>query len=149
MRQLLNHNLLLNFAILHNDRGKASLVALVGKDDNGNDVAETRTVFDGESFNIGTYLPANVPAGKRWIGWSETAGATENDVDETIVVTEPKTFYAVFEDLVEFDYSNYYHQYGTTVKSGTGNLVFDDGLAIVEVAGEIAAALHSRDERKR
>ncbi len=114
--------------VLENDT--AFNLTLYGKDDNGQNVAETRTIFEGDSFDLATYVPANVPAGKRWIGWSETEGATENEVEGSIVVTEDKTYYAVFEDLVEFDYSNFYHQFGTTVKDGSA-LTFEDGLAIV------------------
>ena len=104
-------------------------VNLYGMDDNGNRVNVPRTIYEGESFAIGTTAPDNIPAGKRWIGWSETENATENTVGESVLIDGPKTFYAVFEDLVEFDYSNYYHQFGTTAKSG--KLSFENGLAVV------------------
>lgn len=124
------------------DNDTAYVLTLVGKDDNGADTYETRTIFDGETFDIGTYLPASVPSGKRWIGWSENADATTNELGDSVVVTEDNTYYAVYEELVEFDYSNYYHQFGTTVKNGTGTLVYEDGLAVVEVANEeIEAAI--------
>ncbi|MBE6680717.1 MAG: hypothetical protein E7600_00325 [Ruminococcaceae bacterium] len=113
------------------DNDTAHVLTLYGKDDNGYSVAEERTIFEGNTFDLGTYAPANIPSGKRWIGWSEEASATENTAPSVITVTEPMTFYAVFEDLVEFDYSNYYHQFGTTVKAGTSELKFEDGLAVV------------------
>lgn len=106
-------------------------ITLYGKDDNGQNVAEVRTIFEGDTFDLGTYKPANIPAGKRWIGWSETEGAAENTAPESFVVEEPVTYYAVFADLTEFNYSNYYHQFGTEVKFGTGTLKFEDGLAVV------------------
>ena len=106
-------------------------ITLYGKDNNGLNVSEVRTIFEGDTFNLGTYMPANVPSGMRWIGWSEDASATQNTAPEAITVTEPKTYYAVFENLVEFDYSNYYHQFGTTIKAGSGELKYENGLAVV------------------
>ncbi len=104
-------------------------ITLYGKNDSGVNVAETRTIFEGDTFEIGKYMPTSVPAGKRWIGWSAVDGAEKNEVAEKIVIDGPATYYAVFEDLVEFDYSNYYHTIGTTAKAQ--NLVFENGLAVV------------------
>jgi len=104
-------------------------ITLYGMNDSGVNVAETRTIFEGDTFEIGKYMPVSVPAGKRWIGWSTVAGAEKNEVAEKIVVDGPATYYAVFEDLVEFDYSNYYHTIGTTAKAK--KLVFENGLAEV------------------
>ena len=118
--------------VLENDT--AYTLTLYGKDDDGVNVAEERTVFAGGTFEIGTYVPANIPSGKRWIGWSEDASSTENTVDDVITINEAKSYYAVYEDLVEFDYSNYYHQFGTTVKGGV--LTYEDGLAVITPANE-------------
>lgn len=110
-------------------------ITLIAKDDSGRDVTETRTFFVNEEFAIGTYQPSSVPAGYRWIGWSESASATENTVDKNIKISTDKTYYAVYENLVEFDYSNYYHTFGTTSSSG-GTLSFVNDLAFVTVGGE-------------
>lgn len=112
-------------------------ITLYGKDNNGQNVAEVRTIFEGDTFDLGTYKPANIPAGKRWVGWSETDGAAENTAPESFVVDGPVTYYAVYADLTEFNYSNYYHQFGTEVKFGTGTLKFEDGLAVVTPASKI------------
>lgn len=112
-------------------------LTLNGMDDNGEYVEEVRTIFDGEEFKLGSYQPISTPSGKRWIGWETEDGTA---APETIVVDEDMTFYAVFEDLIEFDYSNPLHQVGTEVKSGTGTLVFEDGLAVVTPASATSAA---------
>ena len=91
---------------------------------------ETITVFNGDKFALGTYIPANVPEGKRWIGWATEEGATTSTVTGDIVVNSDATYYAVFENLVEFDYSNPHHQVGTVAKGGDV-LSFRDGLAIL------------------
>ena len=107
---------------------------LVAKDDSGMDVYETRKLFEGEEFALGTYMPTSVPAGMRWIGWSETAGSTENTAGNTVKVDADKTYYAVYENLVEFDYSNYYHTFGTKANNN-GTLEFKGGLATVTAVG--------------
>lgn len=110
-------------------------INLIAKDDSDKNVTETRTFFVNDKFDIGTYLPTSVPAGKRWIGWSENQSATENTVSETITVNSDKTYYAVYENLVEFDYSNYYHTFGTTSSAG-GTVSFVNDLCYVTVGGE-------------
>lgn len=111
------------------DNEAAHDLVFVAKNDNGMDVSETRTIFEGDVFEVGSYQPISTPSGKRWIGWSEDAEATENTVEDSFVVDSARTFYAVYEDLTQFDYSNYYHTFGTTAKAGS--LSFENGLAIV------------------
>lgn len=115
-------------------------ITLVSKNDNGEDVYETRTFFRGDSFSIGTYAASGVPSGKRWIGWAEYDGAVENEVDQTIVVNSDKIYYAVYEDMTEFDYGNFYHTVGTKSKSETGTLSFVSDLALMKVESSAADA---------
>lgn len=118
----------------------AYTVNLYGMDENGEYVKEDDVIIlAGRKFELGSYMPENVPAGKRWIGWSEAEGATANTAASVITVNADVTYYAVFEDLIEFDYSNPYHQVGTEAMGGA-TLTFEDGLAIVTPASKTGDA---------
>jgi len=108
-------------------------INLVSKDDNGEYVYETKLLFKGDSFSIGKYEPCCTPSGMRWIGWSKDAEATANDVSESVIVSSEETYYAVYERITEFDYSNYYHTVGTKSGTSNGKLSFVDDLAYMEV----------------
>jgi len=111
------------------ESSEAYEVVLVGADDDFNEVEEIRTIFKGDTFNIGEYIPANIPSGYRWIGWIDDNG----DYVNSIVVEEDCVYYAVFEELTEFDYANPKHWMGTTSKAGDEGIRFEENLAIVEV----------------
>lgn len=113
-------------------------ITLVSKDDDGNNVYETKTIFRGDSFAIGSYMASSIPEGMRWIGWSEEEGAEQNEAPDSIVVNGDVTYYAVYEQITEFDYSNYYHTIGTTSKNDMGRLTFESDLAHMTVSSRTA-----------
>ena len=113
------------------DSSEAFDITLVEADDDMYVVEEVRTIFKGDKFALGAYVPANIPAGYRWIGWTDEDG----EFVENITVTGDATYYAEYEALTEFDYANPKHWMGTTSKAGDEGIRFKDDLAIVEVPG--------------
>ncbi len=108
-------------------------VKLVQKSDN-TPYTKTKKVFVGDKFAIDSSLLDGVPSGKRWLGWAEVDGDL-NTVFEGELVAESgknKTFYAQYEDIVDFDYSNKYHQTQGRHSIYDGYLTFSDGAAVVK-----------------
>ena len=99
-------------------------------DADGEYAEESRQIFKGDSFKIGSFEPANIPLGYRWIGWSDEDG---NEYIDEIVVDGDATYYAMYELITEFDYANSNHWFGTTSLAGDEGIRFEDDLAIVEV----------------
>ena len=100
--------------------------------ENGMEIVPVQS-FVNEEFDLSDYAPAFVPTGIRWIGWSETEGGEV--IEKPVKVTEGAEFYAIYEAIENFDYSNKYHVAGTTT-SLDGTLKFKDGWAVVTPTGE-------------
>ncbi len=112
------------------DSSEAFNIIFAELDADGEYIEESRQIFKGDSFELGTFTPANIPLGYRWIGWSDEEG---NEYIDKIVVSGDATYYAMYEILTEFDYANSNHWFGTTSLAGDKGIRFEDDLAIVEV----------------
>ena len=80
----------------------------VGEDGDDGKVYESKMIFKGDVIDFSTFRLGNTPDGKRFLGWSEVEDDAESILD-TFVVDSEKTFYGIYEDITEFDFSNPHH----------------------------------------
>ncbi len=88
------------------DIGELALVnvSLHERNSAGGTVTETKQIFSGDDFDLDKFSASNSPVGKRWIGWSETEGGEL--ISGTINITEDADYYALYEDIIGYDFSN-------------------------------------------
>ncbi len=108
-------------------------ITLVSLNDDFDYEEDIRTILKNDTFALAAAQPKATPAGYRWLGWATSEDAETADAPESFVVTGDVTFYAIYEALTEFDYSNPYHQAGTTSKMGASGIRFENDLAIISV----------------
>jgi len=95
---------------------------------------KTKKLFVGEKMTIDSSLVDGVASGKRFIGWAEVDGDLSTVFEGEFVAESGKnrTFYAQYEDIVDFDYSNKYHQTQGRHPIYDAYLTFSDGAAVVK-----------------
>ncbi len=121
------------------DTSEYNVVTLSSKNEASETVVAERVIFAGDTLTIDNVSVDEAPAGTRFIGWASTEDATTPNVAGTIAVTEDVTYYAVYEEITEFDYSNPYHRPGTEAKLGSA-LEFDGTYAVITPAHIQAAS---------
>ncbi len=105
-------------------------VNLVLKKD-GNPYTKTKKVFVGDKMTIDFSLVENIAGGVRWVGWAEVDGdpSTIFEGEFTAESGKNRTFYAQYEDVLGFDYTNKYHQNRNAAYNA--KLTFSEGAAVV------------------
>jgi len=115
------------------DNKDAVEITLNSKDNSGNTVPEVRTVFVGETFALGSNLVTACPEGMRWVGWAETDGDASTIMDSIVTVKDVnRTFYAQYEEITEFDFTNKYH-HNITVNEAKSYEIADGAVTVVAV----------------
>lgn len=115
------------------DNKDAVEITLNSKDNSGNTVPEVRTVFVGETFALGSNLVTACPEGMRWVGWAETDGDASTIMDSIVTVKDVnRTFYALYEEITEFDFANKYH-HNVTVNEAKSYEIADGAVTVVAV----------------
>ena len=114
------------------DLGTLTLIT-VSYNENGN--ITSKKVFAGDVYDITAVEPASVPDGYKFLGWSHEENGEIITEPETL--TADTTFYAVYEFIEGYDFSNEDDRAGN-FHAENGELSFTEGWAVVTPESESA-----------
>ncbi|MBR2021235.1 MAG: InlB B-repeat-containing protein, partial [Clostridia bacterium] len=117
-------------------------ITLHEKNDMGT-VDEVKQVFKNRDVDMNLIHPTNLPSGNRWMGWSETEDGVA--IEGILNTDEPKEYYALYEIIDEYDFSEKFHKNTDNVKATDGLVAFDGAWTVVTPKSDDSAAALTLD----